>query len=224
MTAAVSVIIAALDEEPSIVAAIESARAAGAAEIIVADGGSRDATVRLASSAGAKVIHCEPLRARQFNRGAEAATGELLIFLHADTELPPRAAEHVANALANGTAFGGFRVSFVESLVRLKMAAFMINLRTSFTRCPWGDQAQFIRRSVFLAEGGFREIPIMEDYELAIRMRRRGRTKVLPVPVRTSGRRFLRKGVLRTAATNWRIIARYRMGADPAELARLYRS
>lgn len=223
-SAPVTVIIAALDEEASIVAAIESARAAGAAEVIVADGGSRDGTVRLAEGAGARVIRCEPLRARQFNRGAEAATNELLIFLHADTVLPPRAAEHVATALANGTAFGGFRISFIERLARLHVAAFMINLRTSFTRCPWGDQAQFIRRSVFLAEGGFREMPLMEDYELAIRMKRRGRTKVLPMRVRTSGRRFLRKGVLRTAAMNWRIIAAYRMGADPKELARLYRS
>ena len=218
-----SVIIAALDEERTIAAAVESARAAGAAEVIVADGGSKDATAKLAAEAGAKVIRCEAMRARQFNLGAEAASNELLIFLHADTQLPARAAEHVATALENGTAFGGFRISFVERFAKLKVAAFMINLRTSFTRCPWGDQAQFIRRSLFLAEGGFRDMPLMEDYEFAIRMKRRGRTKVLPLRVRTSGRRFLRKGVLRTAAVNWRIIAAYRFGADPASLARLYR-
>ena len=223
MPSKVSVIIAALDEERSIVAAIETARAAGASEVIVADGGSKDATVRLAEEAGAKVIRCEALRARQFNRGAEAATNETLIFLHADTVLPPRAAEEVARVLENGVAFGGFRISFLERFAKLKVAAFMINLRTSLTRCPWGDQAQFIKRSLFLSEGGYREMPLMEDYELAIRMKKRVKTRVLRSRVRTSGRRFLRKGVLRTAAVNWRIIVAYRMGTDPARLAQFYR-
>ena len=223
MSTPVSVIIAALNEESSIGASIASARAAGAAEVIVVDGGSTDATTRMAEEAGARVIRCEAFRAKQFNKGAEAATHEILIFLHADTELPQGAADRVARTLMNGTSFGGFRISFLERIAKLKLAAFMINLRTSFTSCPWGDQAQFIRRSVFLEEGGFREIPLMEDYELAIRMKRRGRSKVLPLTVRTSGRRFLRKGVLRTAAMNWRIIAAYRMGRDPGELARLYR-
>ncbi|HVS31251.1 MAG TPA: TIGR04283 family arsenosugar biosynthesis glycosyltransferase [Thermoanaerobaculia bacterium] len=223
MTAPVSVIIAALNEERSIASAVESARAAGAAEVIVADGGSSDATVRLAQEAGALVIRCEPLRGRQFNLGAEAASNEYLIFLHADTVLPPNAALDVSRVLENGAAFGGFRISFLEQMARLRIAAFMINLRTAFTRCPWGDQAQFIKRSLFLQEGGFREMPLMEDYELAIRMKRRVKTKILRSRVRTSGRRFLRKGVLRTAAVNWRIIVAYRLGADPARLARLYK-
>ena len=99
----------------------------------------------------------------------------------------------------------------------------MINLRTRFTRCPWGDQAQFVSRGVFLESGGFLEIPIMEDYEIAIRMKRRGRTVVLPQTVTTSGRRFLARGLVRTSFTNWRIIIGWRMGADPEKLARIYR-
>ena len=97
----------------------------------------------------------------------------------------------------------------------------MINARTMITRCPWGDQAQFIRRTDF---DGFAEIPIMEDYELAIRMKRRGRVAILPLRVRTSGRRFLEKGVIRTTATNWQTIIRYRLGANPDDLARTYRA
>ena len=93
----------------------------------------------------------------------------------------------------------------------------MINLRTAITREPWGDQAQFVRRSAF---EGFREIPIMEDYELARRMRP---ARILPLEVTTSGRRFLQKGVLRTAALNWLTIVRYHLGADVARLARAYR-
>jgi rSAM/selenodomain-associated transferase 2 len=163
------------------------------------------------------------MRSRQMNRGAAEAANDTLLFLHADTTLPSPAADLVVGALESGYVFGGFRLRFEEEAVKLRFAAAMINLRTSLTRCPWGDQAQFIRRDSFLRAGGFREIPIMEDYELATRMKRIGRTIVLPETVATSGRRFLEKGLLRTAALNWRIIIRYRLGADPRDLARLYR-
>jgi rSAM/selenodomain-associated transferase 2 len=165
----------------------------------------------------------ETMRSRQMNRGAAEAANDNLLFLHADTTLPPQAASLVVQTLDRGYVFGGFHLRFEEESATLRVAAAMINLRTSLTRCPWGDQAQFIRRDVFLRAGGFREIPIMEDYELATRMKRIGRTIVLPETVVTSGRRFLEKGLLRTAALNWRIVIRYRLGADPAELARLYR-
>lgn len=220
----VAVIIPSLDEEARIGTAVDSALAAGAAEVIVVDGGSRDDTAAVAARHGARVITTEPMRSRQLNRGAEAASAPYLIFLHADTILPAGAAEAVAGTLANGTDFGGFRLQFAEDAARLRVAATMINLRTTLTRCPWGDQAQFIRRDVFLAGGGFREIPLMEDYELAVRMKRSGRTALLPLTVTTSGRRFLRKGVWRTAFINWAIIVRYRLGTDPAKLARWYRA
>lgn len=223
MPAKVSVVIPSLDEEERIAAAVDSALASGVAEVIVADGGSSDGTVERARRAGARVVTGERMRARQMNRGADAAAGELLIFLHADTRLPKGACSAVEQALASGSTFGGFRISFAEPSLRLRVAAAMINARTAVTRCPWGDQAQFIRRDVFLAAGGFREIPIMEDYELAIRMKRSGPTVVLPDRVVTSGRRFLEKGVLRTAAMNWRIVIAYRRGADPAQLAAMYR-
>ena len=105
----------------------------------------------------------------------------------------------------------------------MRIAERMINLRSAITRAPWGDQAQFIARDTLIGIGGFRDIPIMEDYELAQRMKRAGRTRILPLTVTTSGRRFLQKGVLRTAAINWWIIWRYHRGVDPEELARLYR-
>ena len=221
MTAAV--IIPTLDEEAWIGAAVDSAFAAGAAEVIVCDGGSRDATTSIAAARGARVIACEPMRSRQLNRGAREASSPDLIFLHADTLLPLGAAAAVSAALAAGIDFGGFRLTFAEPARKLRVAAAMISLRTTLTRCPWGDQEQFIRRDRFLAAGGFREIPLMEDYDLALRMKRAGRTAALPLTVTTSGRRFLRMGVWRTAWINWRIIVRYRVGADPGELAREYR-
>lgn len=219
---AVTVVIPALNEAAHIAAAIDSAHAAGAAEVIVADCGSSDATRELALARGARVCEGERLRARAANRAAADAQGDALVFLHADTLLPAGACDAVERALAGGAEFGGFRLRFAESNRRLRVAEMMINLRTTLTRCPWGDQAQFIRRETFLRDGGFREIAIMEDYELAVRMK--SRCALLPLTVTTSGRRFLEKGLLRTAAINWRIVLAWRFGRDTDALARLYRS
>jgi glycosyltransferase involved in cell wall biosynthesis len=196
----VTVIIPSRNDAAHLPAAIESAHAAGASEVLVADG--------------------EGMRAQRLNRAAERAMGQCLVFLHADTRLPPGACEAVTRALAAGADFGGFRLRFAEPSWRLRFAAAMINLRTRLTRSPWGDQAQFVRRDDFLRAGGFREIPIMEDYDLAIRMKRR---VLLPLHVITSGRRFLEKGLLRTAWINWRTIVEWRMGRDAGELAERYR-
>ena len=215
----VSVIIPSLNEEDWIAGAVESAFRAGAAEVIVVDGGSGDRTARFATAAGARILLAEPMRARQLNRGAQAASHSDLIFLHADSRLAPGAAPAVEAALTRYF-FGGFRIRFIEPDRKLRLAEKMINLRTAITRAPWGDQGQFIRRDTLLARGGFREIPLMEDYELAIRMTRRC---MLPMEIATSGRRFLEKGLLRTAITNWSIVWRYRRGADPEKLARTYR-
>jgi rSAM/selenodomain-associated transferase 2 len=220
---AVTVIIPTLDEESCVAAAIGSAFAAGAVEVIVTDGGSRDATIAIARASGARVIEGETMRSRQMNRAAAEAVNDALVFLHADTLLPRGACAAVVNMLTNGVVFGGFRLQFSEASLRLRVAAALINLRTRLTRCPWGDQAQFVSRKTFFESGAFLEIPIMEDYEIALRMKRRGRTVVLPETVTTSGRRFLERGVLLTAITNWRIIIAWRMGADAEKLARIYR-
>ena len=219
MPALVTVIIPTLNEEDWLAGAIDSAFAAGAAEVIVADAASVDRTPRIAKGHGARLLLAEGPRARQLNAAVRVAAHDHLIILHADTRLPAGACEVVDKAL-QAVAFGGFRLAFIEASPRLKLAAALINLRTAITKQPWGDQAQFIRRDVLLRGGGFREMPFMEDYELALRMKP---GRILPLTVRTSGRRFLRKGLVRTAAINWTIIAKYRRGADPAELVKLYR-
>lgn len=223
MRRGLAVIIPALNEEATIAAAVASAIRAGASEVIVADGGSRDRTPERAIDAGARLLEGPPMRARQMNLGAAESTAGALLFLHADSELPANAAEAIEAALNEGNRFGGFRIEFAERSPRLDLAARMINARTSLTRCPWGDQGQFIAREDFEKAGGFREIPLMEDYALAVEMKRRGRTTVLPMKIRTSGRRFLKKGLLRTALINWSIITAYRLGVDPHRLARWYR-
>lgn len=222
MTAPVTVIIPTFNEEDWIAGAVDSAIAAGASEVIVADGASDDRTPRIAKAHGARLLLAERPRAKQLNAAARAAVYENLIVLHADTRLPAGAAAAVVAALED-VDFGGFRIAFIEPLTRLRFVAALINLRTSLSGAPWGDQAQFIRRERLLRDGGFREMSFMEDYELAVRMKRAGRTRLLPLTVRTSGRRFLRLGLVRTAVINWRIIAKYRRGADPAELVELYR-
>ena len=205
-----------------IAATIDAAFAAGIAEVIVADGGSRDATVSIAREHGARVVTGETMRARQLNRGANAATHDTLVFLHADTLLPLGAADAIVDAL-NDCVFGGFRLAFIEDARRLRITAALANFRTQLTRAPWGDQAQFTRRETFRGIGGFPDMPLMEDYELASRMKRAGPTVLLPLHVRTSGRRFLRRGLFVTAATNWTIIAAYHLGVSPERLARWYR-
>lgn len=217
----VSVVIPTLNEEARIGAAVDAAFAAGAAEVIVSDGGSSDTTVEIARARGARILTGADMRARQLNLGAREAKYEAILFLHADTLLPEGAADAVELALVMGVVFGGFRIAFIEP--GLGYIARLINARTKFTREPWGDQAQFARRDRFLESGGYREIPIMEDYELARRMKRIGRTAILPLTVRTSGRRFRELGPVRTAALNWWIIACYHAGVSPARLARWYR-
>jgi rSAM/selenodomain-associated transferase 2 len=213
----VSVIIPTLNEEERIGATIDAAFAAGCAEVIVCDGGSSDRTLRVAEERGGRVIAGERMRARQLNRGAEAAAHEALLFLHADTLLPIGAADAVVDALRTSD-FGGFLLEFIEPGWRLRYVAFMINRRTRLTRAPWGDQAQFVRRDVF---PGYPDFPIMEDYALARQMRRRA--AILPLRVRTSGRRFLAKGVIRTSVVNWLVIAAYHRGVSPWRLAEWYR-
>lgn len=214
----VSVVIPTLNEEARAGATIDAAFAAGAAEVIVADGGSSDATIAIAREKNARVLTGDDMRARQLNHGAREAKHDAIIFLHADTLLPEGACDAVELALVMGVIFGGFRIEFIED--GLRAAAALINARTKFTREPWGDQAQFVKRDAF---PGYREIPIMEDYELARRMKRAGRTAILPLTVRTSGRRFRELGPLRTAALNWWIIACYHAGISPERLARWYR-
>jgi rSAM/selenodomain-associated transferase 2 len=216
---AVTAIIPALNEAQTVAAAIDAARAAGVAEVIVADGGSSDETVAIATNRGARVITGETLRAAQINRGIDAASRENIIVVHADTLLPAGAAAAVEQALGDGAVFGGFRVRFLEGGARLACVAFMINTRTRITKKPWGDQAQFARRETLR----YPLFPIMEDYELARRMKRAGRVAMLPLAVRTSGRRFLTKGVMWTSILNWWIIACYHLGVSPERLARWYR-
>jgi len=217
-------IIPTLNEETLISETIRSVRKAGIDRIIVSDGGSSDRTIELARALGAEMVAGGASRGGQINLALARIEDEtIVIVVHADTLLPTGACGAIREAIHRGSRFGGFELSFQETSLRLRLAAFLINFRSRILREPWGDQAQWFQRETARGAGDYPDIPILEDYEFARRMRKSVRTEILADPVRTSGRRFLRKGVLATAFVNWTIITRYHLGVHPRELAAIYR-
>lgn len=218
-----SIVMPTLDEADSIEATLAAARAAGAAvEIVVADGGSRDATRRLAAPLADRVIEAPRGRASQMNAGARAASGDAFLFLHADTLLPPQAQEAVLGALAAGADWGRFDVSISGADPLLSVVAMLMNARSRWSGIATGDQAIFVSRAAFEAVGGFADIPLMEDVALSKALRRRSAPACLAARVVTSGRRWERHGTLRTVLLMWRLRLAYALGADPHRLARRY--
>jgi rSAM/selenodomain-associated transferase 2 len=220
LSAQISVVIPTLNEARGIgdaLAALAPLRARGH-EVIVADGGSSDDTVRLARPLCDRVVECARGRARQMNAGARAASGDALLFLHADTRLPEGADELIRRALVVSP-WGRFDVHIDGSHPMLKMVACAMSLRSRLTGIATGDQAIFVRRAAFT---GFPEIALMEDIAFSAAMKRRARPACLRSRVTTSGRRWEARGVLRTIFLMWRLRLLYFLGAAPERLARLY--
>jgi rSAM/selenodomain-associated transferase 2 len=221
-----SIVIPVLDEAPDIVGALEALaplRARGA-EIIVVDGGSADDTVALARPRADLVIASARGRATQMNAGADAARGRVLLFLHADTRLPENADQLALDGLAQSRrAWGRFDVTIIGVHPLLRVIAGAMNLRSRLTGIATGDQAIFVTRAAFDAVGGFPEIALMEDITLARNLKRVSSPLCLRARVTTSGRRWERRGVVRTMALMWRLRLAYFFGADPRDLARRYR-
>ena len=224
-------VIPALDEAASIAAAIRSARAAGADEIIVVDGGSADGTPAAAEALSAALLRAPRGRALQMNAGAAAAAGDVLLFLHADTVMPPDAIAALRTACREAGIVGGaFAVELAPapggSLYRraaLALTGRMITLRARLFRAYTGDQGIFVRREVFDGIGGYPEIPLMEDVEMSRRLARLGRTVLLRPRLATSARRWERRGPLRTVLLMWGLRLAHRLGMSPARCASLYR-
>jgi rSAM/selenodomain-associated transferase 2 len=189
-------------------------------EVIVADGGSHDGTAALAGPFADRILNAPRSRAAQMNAGAAAATGDALLFLHADTRLPENAHQLILDGL-KAHAWGRFDVSFDEG-GWLRLVAMMMNTRSRLTGIATGDQAMFMRRAAFEAAGGFPPIALMEDIALSAWLKRLGRPLCLSARVTTSGRRWHRHGLWRTVFLMWQLRLRYFLGADPARLARTY--
>lgn len=215
--------IPALHEADRIRAAIRSARAPGV-DIVVADGGSRDATRALAREAGARVVDSEPGRARQLAAGVRATDADVLLFLHADTRLPEGYEELLRRALRDPAVVGGaFAFRFDERRPALRLVEWGVRVRLLVARLPYGDQGIFVRRSALQAIGGVPQAPIGEDLDLVRALRREGRLALLPAPAVTSARRYLERGVLRTVARNALALAAFLVGIDRGRVAAWYR-
>jgi rSAM/selenodomain-associated transferase 2 len=220
-----SIIMPVLNEGEGIAAALDALavlRALGT-EVMVVDGGSRDATIQRARLRADRVIAAPRGRGLQMNAGADKASGDVLLFLHADTRLPADADHVVLNGLErSGRVWGRFDAEIEGQSPLLVVIAWLMNLRSRLTGIATGDQAMFVRRDAFQAAGGFAAIPLMEDVELCKRLRRVSRPLCLRERVVTSGRRWEKDGVVNTVVLMWRLRLAYFLGADPKALARRY--
>jgi len=217
----ISVIIPALNEQARIASAIRSAQGGGDVEIIVVDGHSTDDTAGVARSCGVTVLMTSPPgRARQMNAGAAQATGQWLLFLHADTLLPPAYDRCIRRLLSEqGIVGGAFCLKIDTPGWFLRFLEKTVNLRSRWLGRPYGDQGIFLAAELFERLEGYADLPIMEDFVLIGRLRRYGRVCVASKPVVTSGRRWANKGVFRATLLNQIVTVAYCLGVSPRRLA-----
>ena len=224
MPTRISIVIPVLNEASRIVAtltALAPLRAQGA-ELIVVDGGSSDGTAALCKGLADAVLSAPRGRALQMNAAARAASGAVLLFLHADTTLPDDALTQIAQAVQTQP-WGRFDVRIAGRSPILPVVAALMNTRSRLTGIATGDQALFVRRDAFDAVGGFPAQPLMEDIELCKRLRRLGRPACLRAKVVTSGRRWDSRGAWRTIGLMWRLRLLYWLGVPAERLAAAYR-
>lgn len=214
----VSIVVPLLNEAAMVPELIKQLDALNAQQIIIVDGGSSDDTPELLRKTRYKLIESSPGRAKQMNAGARVATGKMLLFLHADTELP----RNYMSELCRAEVWGRFDVCFSSSLWGMKMVAFFINLRSRVSGVATGDQAIFIDSDVFAAMGGFPDFPIMEDVAFCKRLRQLHRPYCSPAKVTTSARRWEHNGVLNTILKMWWYRLAFFFGMSPHRLKRGY--
>ena len=219
-----SVIIPTLNEELNLPATLNSVgNPNNELEVIVVDAGSADQTLAIAQQYGCKVFVGNPGRAKQMNAGAAIATGEHLLFLHADTRLPEGYRHEIQRVLDTPVACGAFPLEIDSPGVALRMIELGVAFRSRVLQMAYGDQALFFRSADFYGQNGFRQMAIMEDYELVARMRKTGIIGIANQPVKTSARRWIKKGILRTTLVNQLCVIAYRLGFSDKIISRLYR-
>jgi rSAM/selenodomain-associated transferase 2 len=228
MTLRFSIIIPVINEEGGINAAIEhlvSLSGAVSLEIIVVDGDRTGKTIGIIRDGNVKTAVSEKGRGNQMNKGADLAGGDILVFLHADTPLPPDAFALIEGALSDlSCPAGAFDLAIAPDRPVYRMIAKIASLRSRLTRIPYGDQAQFFRRDYFHKIGGFAGIPLMEDVEIMERIKKRvDRIAIIRQAVTTSARRWEKEGILRCTLRNWLLISLYFLGVAPERLARFYK-
>lgn len=220
----ISIIIPALNEADNLKQTIVSIGRLDDKEVILADGGSVDETVYVAKSFNINVVNSSPPKAKQMNEGATRASGDILLFLHADTQLPRNFENHVRQCFTQtGVVAGAFELSINADVPALKLIERLANWRSHRLNLPYGDQAIFVLSDIFHQVEGFPEIPIMEDFEFIKQLGKKGNIVTLPVPVTTSSRRWESFGILKTTLTNQLVIAMFYAKVPPKIIARWYR-
>jgi len=215
----ISVLIPALDERASVATAVGNAfRTVRPVDVTVVDGGSRDGTGAVAAEAGAAVVGGGANRGKALNAAAARTEGDVLLFVHADSSLPDGAGDAIRSAMRSAD-WGAFRIRFDPPLPLLER---LVLWRSKLWHAPYGDQAMFVSRTALDAVGGVPPIPLMDDYELARRLRRRFRFQLLDLAVVTSARRYQRDGVLRTTLRLRLLFLLYRLGVPPDRLLQRY--
>jgi rSAM/selenodomain-associated transferase 2/rSAM/selenodomain-associated transferase 1 len=218
-----SVIIPALNEENHIRQTLEHIGKFSHGEVIVVDGGSEDNTAQIAEECGVRLLSSSPSRGGQLNVGASEASGDLLLFLHADTILPDNFSSLIRQAMIDPEVAGGsFALKIHPSTPLLRYIERNVTWRTRLFRLPYGDQAIFVRASLFRLMGGYAEIALMEDVEFVRRLRRIGKLAFIPVPVITSSRRYVKTGALRAILKNKLVLFGYYLKISPFRLAQFY--
>lgn len=218
----VSVIIPTLNEEKHLPLLLEHLKRDAPHEIIIADGGSRDRTVKIAEQAGARVVHSAKGRASQMNLAAATATGEFLLFLHADTLPPPDYSSIVRSILRTpGTSAGAFGFALSGKLSSAPLIERLVNLRCRLFQTPYGDQGLFLRRRIFRHAGRFPDWPVLEDLHLVRMLKRVGRVQTSTEVARTSPRRWQTGGTTRTFLRHQLMLAAYHIGVPVRHIARL---
>jgi len=220
-----SIIIPVLNEEINIGQTLTKVKTGTNIEIIVVDEGSVDNTRAIAESHGVKVIQ-SPIkgRAQQMNAGASIAQGEILLFLHGDTQLPPNYDDYIRKAMVNpDIVAGAFSLRVTGEDRNLRIVEKLVYWRSRYLSLPYGDQGIFLKTSTLQTLGGFPDLPIMEDFELILRLKKLGKILILPQAINTSGRRWQKLGILRTTIINQLVILGYFLGINPEKLAQYYR-
>lgn len=194
-------------------------------EIIVVDGDPKESTLKVIKVNNIRKLKSAKGRARQMNFGAKKAKGSILLFLHADTELPKNGLLEIQNVLNNDKIkAGAFDLGFNTPKLMMKIIAKVSSWRSRITRIPYGDQTFFIRKDYFWKIGGFKEIPLMEDVELMKRIRKQGdKISIISDTVKTSSRRWEEEGLVYTTLRNWGLTIFYFFGVSPKILVRFYR-
>jgi rSAM/selenodomain-associated transferase 2 len=219
----ISVVIIALNEEVLLSSLLQKISGVGNIEIIVSDGGSTDRTCEVSRKYAHKVVRSEKGRGRQLNCGARCATGDILLFLHADSTLPDNFTGNIIKSFERpGVVGGAFDFAIDSRRVGCRIISKAASLRSRFLKMPYGDQGIFVKREVFKRMKGFSDIHLMEDVDFFKRLRKEGKTTVMKDKIMASARLWERRGLIKTTLRNWMFVTLYLMGYSPAKLYQRY--